>query len=139
MGPRAADHLDEDSLGEGEVHHPHAHNRSLRHRCISNNAVVAARPLYKEGEDSILGDGDEVGVKCQRPPPGLVLVYLRSTDRIFYCLTFYVKYILRLCTLIQPGGVKFFFWLRQQQQALLLAECQNSEGWNWECRAILID
>ena len=105
---------------------------------MSNNAVVAARLLYKEGEASILEDGDEVGVKCQRPPPDLVLVYLHNTDRIFYCPTFYFKYILRLCTLMQPWGLLLFFL---QQQALLLVECQDSdsEGWNWECRAILIN
>ena len=102
MGPLGADPLDGDS-GEGEVVHPHVHNRSLRHRCMSNNVVVAARPLYQEGEDSIRGD--EGGVKCQQPPLDLVLVYLHNIDQIFSCFTFYVKYVLRLCTLMRNSAV----------------------------------
>lgn len=89
MGPRGAAHLDGDSLGEGEVLHPHAHSRSLRHRCLINNAVVAARPLYKGGGDSIRGDEGEV--KYQQPALDLAPVYLHNTDRIFCCFIFYVS------------------------------------------------
>lgn len=111
MDPRGAVHLDGDSLGEGEVLHPHAHSRSLRHRCLPNNAVVAVRPLYKEGGDSIRGDEGEV--KCQQPALDLAPVYLHNTDRIFCCFIFYVSH---LCTLMRsPDG-------------LSLVECENLEG-----------
>ena len=121
MGRRGADPLDGDS-GEGEVAHPHAHNRSLRHRCMSNNVVAAVRLLYQEGEDSIRGDEEEV--KCQRPPLDLVLVYLHDTGRVFYCFTFYVKYILRLCILMRNSVVGGFFCSGR----LLSVECENREA-----------
>ncbi len=137
MGPRGAGHLDGDSLGEGEVLHPHAHNRSLRHRRLSNHAVVVVRPLYKEGEDSIRGD--EGGVKCQRPPPDLVLVYLHNTDRIFYYLTFYVKYILRVCTLTRNPAVGIIIIKKIRSERCSWLNARIQKGWNWECRALLID
>ena len=98
MSPGGADHLDGDTLGEGEVLHFHAHSRNPRHRCTSNNEVVAVPPLHQEGEDSIRGD--EGGIKFQQPPLDLVLVYLRDTGPIFRCFTFDVEYNLHPCTLM---------------------------------------
>ena len=81
MGLQEADHLVGDSLlGEEEVLHPRAHNRSLSRRFISNEGGVPHRS-YKEEEDSIRADGGEI--KCQQPPLGLVPVYLHSAGRVF--------------------------------------------------------
>lgn len=85
MGPQEAGRSDGDSLlGGEEVLHPHAHNRSLSRKCISNSAG-GVPPSYQEGEDSI---ADEAEVKCQRPPLLLVLVYLHNSGRVFCCLIF---------------------------------------------------
>jgi hypothetical protein len=93
MGLEGADRLDGDPLEEeGEAVHPHAHSRSLRHRCKSNNAVVAIRPPHQEGEDTIREDEGEI--KSQQPPLDLVLVYLHNAGCIFRYFTPNVKYIL---------------------------------------------
>ena len=113
MGPRGADPLDGDP-GEGEVVHLHAHNRSPRHTCTSNNVVVAIRPLYQEGGDSIREDGGEV--RCQQPPLDLVPVYLHNIGRIFCCFTFYVRYPAPLYVDAELSCWGGYFW--QQAAAL---------------------
>ena len=81
MGPQEVDHLAGGSLlGEGEVPHRHAHNRSLSRKYIPNNVGGVHRPSYKEGEDSMPADEGEV--KCRRQPLDPVLLYLHNTDRI---------------------------------------------------------
>lgn len=83
MGPQEEGHSDGDSLGEGGVLHTRTHNRNLNRRCTSNNAGGVPRSSYKEGEDSIHADEDEDGVKYQRQPLGLVLLYLHNASPCF--------------------------------------------------------